>query len=227
MNPTRGVHSIAVLLLALAWACAAGAPLSTGGGEFESTPEAPAGAIAGSHDVRMLDHDAMRNVPNTPKTIEMLLEMQGKNPGLAGGEPPKPADTVDAATRARLTPKPSGGILAEGAARGPSNPFGSADMLPAKSKAAPVDDTVGWTEAPASRFSGLGSVQSTPQSGAPRDYGLAKATQASGNEDDRISLIPRPLIRFVRNNRDLVIGGSVAVLMMLWGASAFASRRRK
>jgi hypothetical protein len=227
MNPTHGVHSVAALMLALASGMTAAAPLSGADAEADPMRESQAGASGGGNDVRMIDRDAVRDVPNTPKTIEMLLEMQGRNPGLAAGEPPKPADPVDVATRARLTLKPSGGILAEGMARDPSNPFASGDVLPAKPKPAPADDAVGWTEAPASRFSGLGSVLSTPQSGAPRDYGLGKATQTGGDEGDRISLIPRPLIRFVRNNRDLVIGGSVAVLMLLWGASAFASRRRK
>jgi hypothetical protein len=42
-----------------------------------------------------------------------------------------------------------------------------------------------------------------------------------------IWLIPRKLIRFVRENRDTVVLGSVGLLLLLWGVSSFTAARRK
>jgi hypothetical protein len=40
-------------------------------------------------------------------------------------------------------------------------------------------------------------------------------------------LIPRRLIRFVRENRDMVVLGSVGLLLLLWVVTAISARRRK
>jgi hypothetical protein len=52
--------------------------------------------------------------------------------------------------------------------------------------------------------------------------------QAQNNSQERQSSgLVLTVARFVRENRLLVIGASLAVLAMVWGAATFASQRRR
>lgn len=175
--------------------------------------EPPKPGSPGTIDRSVVGNEA----PSASKTVELLLEMQGKNPGLAGGERPKAevSPSRPSAGTAGAT-KPAFG--ADGA-----SPFGSVEALPAK-PAVGDSEAVDWSEAPGSRFGGGLATGS----GASREpYRPGSPAARAVDEDDARWLIPRKLIRFVRENRDTVVLGSVALLLMVWGVSAFASGRRK
>jgi hypothetical protein len=155
--------------------------------------------------------------PSTSKTVELLLEMQGKNPGLEGGARPKaevPPSRPSAG--ASGTTKPAFGADA-------ASPFGGAEALRAKPAGDP--EAVDWSEAPGSRFGGGGLA--TGSGGSREPYRPGSPAARSSDEDDVRWLIPRKLIRFVRENRDMVVLGSVGLLVLLWGVSTFTSSRRK
>jgi hypothetical protein len=173
----------------------------------------PPGIISGASEV---------DVPNQSKTIEMLLEMQGKNPGLAGGERPRqevPTGVRPASRPAAPAPSKPFGVS------DPANPFGAPDLAPGKAPAAPQDTAVDWNAGPSAGL-GTGGLSS---GGAPQRDFPGRPTRAGGaSEDDDVRwLIPRRVVRFVRENRETVVVGSVVVLLLLWGATAMASGRRK
>jgi hypothetical protein len=205
-------------------------PLTSGSGSLPAAipsaePEAqprrpgaddgPVPAAPGGVDKSGLVND----VPNTSKTVELLLEIQGKNPGLAGGERPKAEmPTPRSPTAAPAAAKPA---LGEDAA---ASPFGGAEALRAKPPGGDPQ-AVDWSEAPPSRFGG-GSLPTG--NAAPRDPSRpGTPTAGAADEDDVRWLIPRRLVRFVRENRDMVILGSIGLLLLVWAASAFTSGRRK
>jgi len=74
------------------------------------------------------------------------------------------------------------------------------------------------------------STGSIGQNGEPAiSAGLRQpAVQAQNNSQERQSSgLVLTVARFVRENRLLVIGASLAVLAMVWGAATFASQRRR
>jgi hypothetical protein len=227
------------------WLCLIGAvalgqvaaePLTSGAGALPaaiSTPEpetqAPRAGVIEPPKIGapgIIDRALVGNeAPTGSKTVELLLEMQGKNPGLAAGERPK-ADTSP--SRPNTPPAPAANT-AFGA--DPASPFGSAEGLRPKAPASGDPEAIDWSEAPASRFGGGGLATGgslTAGTGAPREPFRpgAQAPRAT-DEDNVIWLIPRKLIRFVRENRDMVILGSVGLLLLLWGVSSFSAARRK
>jgi hypothetical protein len=150
--------------------------------------------------------------------------MQGKNPGLAGGERPKAEIPPSRPTAAGAgAAKPAFGA-------DPASPFGGAEAMRAK-PAGGDPEAIDWSEAPASRFGGGGLATGgslSTSGGAPREpFSPGAQSSRPSAEDDVIWLIPRKLIRFVRENRDTVVLGSVGLLLLLWGVSSFTAARRK
>jgi len=219
----RGLPLVTALMLGAMTMLAGAAPVVPADANGLPLLETPAGApLTGSKSPSIIDGAAGMTVPNQSQTIEMLLEMQGKNPGLEGGERPRQEMPVGG----RPSPSPQTATPAKPfGADDPANPFGGSGLVPNKARAAPRDSAVEWIEAPASRFGG--GVFSS--SGAPqRDNSGRPMREGSASEDDDVRwLIPRPVVRFVRQNRELVVVGSVIVLLLLWGATAIASGRRK
>jgi hypothetical protein len=158
------------------------------------------------------------DVPSTSKTVELLLEMQGKNPGLAGGERPKAEmPTTRPSSGAASVARPAFGADA-------ATPFGGAEALRGKPPGADPE-TVDWSGASPS---GLGGGVLSAGGLTPREPSRPGATaERSADEDDGLWLIPRRLIRFVRENRDMVVLGSVGLLLLLWAVTAISARRRK
>jgi hypothetical protein len=156
--------------------------------------------------------------PSASKTVELLLEMQGKNPGLEGGERPKAEmPTTRPSAGAAAAAKPAFGADV-------APPFGAAETLRGKPPGT-EPQAVDWSGAPPS---GLGGGGLSAGGSTPRDpYRPGAASERSADEDDVRWLIPRRLIRFVRENRDMVVLGSVGLLLLLWVVTAISARRRK
>ena len=158
------------------------------------------------------------DVPSTSKTVELLLEMQGKNPGLEAGERPKLDTTA-------VQPSAASGVPAKAAFGGDAAlPFGGPEVLGNKPEGR-APEAVDWSEAPPSRFGG-GGQPSFGAGAAPREPNRPEAAERLPSSDEDLG-IPRKLVRFVKENRDMVVMGSIALLLLLWGISAIASGRGK
>lgn len=236
MTGTRFAHASWLCLLGVvALGQVAAAPLTTGSGSLpaavtsaEPEVQAPRAGVIEPPKVGapgIIDRALVGNeAPTSSKTVELLLEMQGKNPGLEGGERPK-AEIPPSRPNAPPAPAARPAFGAD-----PASPFGGTEVL--RPKAAATDpEAVDWSEAPGSRFSGgglsTGSSLSTGAGAQREPFRPGTQSTHSADEDDVIWLIPRKLIRFVRENRDMVVFGSVALLLLLWGVSSFTSARRK
>lgn len=180
-----------------------------------------ASAEGTSNRDRILDRSSLHSVPGTSKTIEMLLEMQDRKPGLEGGE----VQTREPKTRAEVRALNPLQQRLPGMAADPSNALGGGDFAAPQKPGALPTEAIEWTAAPGSRAgntwsSGFGSTN-------PRADARAEGGMAGISEADVIWLLPRSWIRFVRQNRDAVVGGSFAVLALVWAGAAYTSRRGK
>jgi hypothetical protein len=198
---------------------AVAAPLAAAS-ESESRRAGPADGVPKFVTPGGVDRSTVQGeLPSTSKTVELLLEMQGKNPGLEAGERPRPdAPAARAAAAAASAVKQVFGVD-EG------SPFGAPEVLSAKPGAAASPQSVDWSAAPPSSIGG-GSLSGGGVS--TRDaYRPAEAGHRSSDEDDVRWLIPREWVRFIRENRDKVILASVGLLLALWALSAIFSGRHK
>ena len=233
----RAALAVGILLCAAAVPPAAAEPLATG------TAGSP--ALTGSAGVDASPRPAAQNeprgadgspatveraavaadMPSASKTMELLLEMQGKNPGLEEGERAK-AEMPSGRPPANPLAAGIGSVAPGLVGIDPSRPFGGGAVLPSKPAAADPRG-VDWSEAPPSRFGG-GATAVLGGSTSPREP-YRPPTSAGGSSDEASvrGLIPRALIRFVRENRDMVVLGSLVVLAVLWAATMFASGRKK
>jgi hypothetical protein len=183
----------------------------------------------GNAATRLPDRAALRDVPSPSKTIDLLLEMQGRNPGLTDDERPRNTGMPDARRR-DIQPtghEPSVGKDGAGA-------FG--DPEPASPRFADVPIKPPSPEADRSGGDGRDLAQPGWILGGDQPLAIADPVRGSAREHRGVAdgrpvtrwvLIPRPVVSFVRENRDMVIGASVAVLLALWAATTFASGRRK
>lgn len=153
-------------------------------------------------------------MPGTTKTIEMLLELQQNKPGLEGGEAPKREPGQAKAAPPVTRPPPFGAPPALGAGE-----------LPAAARRPPVEtDPIEWTATPGNRREALGWSSGPAR---PRADSAYAGSPPSGDGDDLVWLVPRSVIRFVRQNRDAVVVASFAVLALVWAGAGYRSRRRK
>jgi hypothetical protein len=203
------------------------APVLPAAGNGLDTLETSGGTpTPGAKTPGIIDGGAVTEVPNQSKTIEMLLEMQGKNPGLAGGE--RPRQEMPTGSRTLAAPAASAPANPFGVGD-PANPFGGSGLTPDKARATPQDSAVDWSAGPSTGLGAGAGTGAFSSSGAPqREFSDRPAQASRSSEDDDVRwLIPRRVVNFVRENRQLVVIGSVVVLLLLWGATAMASGRRK
>jgi len=237
MATIRAALAGVTLLLAVWVGDASSEPLSAVGGGLAAAPRAADGATAQRLDPQsdrrgpgaarpgVIDRaSTVTDMPSSSRTIELLLEMQGKNPGLEGGERPK----VDVpSVRKQPSPTAAGSASPPFGAVEPAQPFGGSDTASNKARAGSDPQAVDWNEPPASRFGG-GGVSALGGGAAPLEpYRRPQSAGGSFGEDDVRWLIPRAVVRFVRQNRDMVIVGSMAVLGLLWGAATLVSGARR
>ena len=145
------------------------------------------------------------------KTVELLLQMQDQ-PTLTGQEGKAASDNPRRAT-ATAPGKPAAAIAADSE----PNPLGS------------LKATLLGNQAQTGRSMNINdrenndrdSLRSTSSGGA----GSVSPVVASG--EPRESLLSNPVVRFIRENRSLVVGLSVAVLVGIWGTATFSMRRSR
>lgn len=139
-------------------------------------------------------------VPGTSQTVDLLIQMQ---PRTAGAE-------YDERTRQAVRPIDAGARpqLPAALANNPSGLFGAgADPAAARG----VEKSVAPSRA-------MGTAQAA---------GAASHRPATGVVDDGKIPLPAALVRFVRENREQVVIGSVVLLVLVWGGSIVRSNRRR
>jgi len=147
----------------------------------------------------------------SPKTIQLLLELQSSNPTLESGERPAAA-LGELPTRARGSAVAPGSDTRLVAAPGFGAEFDGSRAM----KEAPAAAAIDWRSA-----GGNGST-TRPTSDRP-----GHAVESSEGDVDIKAVVPPGVIGFVRDNRELVLLGSLAVLGLVWvGASAASQQRR-
>jgi hypothetical protein len=199
-----------LVLLALAAGPAWAAPLST-----PATPNKPVAAEEETEPVLVpsaMDLPAAK-VPGTNRTIDLLLEMQSKDPGA-----PAPADTAQSARSKAL-------------ARSANTNSAAANRMLADEPTALGVQPVGPASAAAPVMFGSDTAPAPIRATTPSSSEW-QATQGAGGGRSRSDEAPRRwvliapgLVLWLRQNRDWVIGGAVLTLALMWGVSAVFSRR--
>lgn len=178
----------------------------------------------GSGSARILDKAVSTEIPGgTSRTLDMLLELQGKAPAHPAQVPSERSGGRDQPGRPVSIPPVSTGPHVQGA----SSPSGSA--------AGPAEGVFGAGApfmANAKERLGLGTDAQTAQghrSLRPADAFGAYGTQRSDSGADNAghSLVPRHFIQWIREHRALVVGSAAGILAGMWGASVYRSRRRR
>ncbi|RVU46110.1 hypothetical protein [Rubrivivax rivuli] len=154
-------------------------------------------------------------------TIDMLVEMQQPSAGLQFNERQRPGD-------GRVRPTPPAGGLTQGLPA-PGNSLGN---TPARAEPPPVSAAglfgAGATPQvqqqqmarPAAPVAGLAAESGGP---SPR----SAPSEAHANPAlARWLALPREVIQYVRENRGLVIGSAVALLLSAWMGSVLVARLR-
>ena len=170
----------------------------------------------------MLDQSALPALSGTPRpgtsrSLDLLIEMQGKAAGLDFSQSTR---AIDRSARAlpptgspdlRQTPLPSS------AGNSSSGLFGSG--------AAPAVVTKGHAGGGSEWRPAAGRASLTP-GGAAGDH-VDSARSGVDQVREPLWQLPRVAIRWMRDNRLLVVAAAVALLALLWGTTfAFSPRRR-
>jgi hypothetical protein len=199
-------------------------------------PSALAAPLAAEPSKQELQHDgedaaeqaptdwAAGAVPGTGRTMELLLEMQKKDPG-----PRREPEAATAGVRSalgrpgpgRIQTAPASGLDLGAPAvasqrpavpAGPTSAASPAPVLFGTQQAAPI-------EATASPSADWQATSGSNESPVQRQYRPASEVQ-------RWVLLPSEFIAWLRENRYAVVAGAVATLVLVWGGGALISRRR-
>lgn len=152
------------------------------------------------------------------KTIELLLQLQDQPPPASEKErdPRKPSGGKANGVVSAAASAPKAGL--------PSTPNEPNPLLPLKeailgAAARPVDSsTQERVESIESRDRGDARFTGTPGGASPA------GARSSG---PRESLLSHPVIRYIRENRGLVLGGSFTLLAAVWLTANFSLRSRR
>jgi len=208
--PKRACQAI-LLLIALVGQLSA-APVD------EPASDASTTTAADSAATKAAERAATPHISSGSRTVDMLVELQGQRAALALAASERaaaPADTLGA---------PKAGLVANTPAAAPPSPnraglFGgsTAAVSPSRDAAPMASSKAPWqavhTESPAA-----GSTAGP----APRAY----EPSVSRGEDGRLSL-PRVVVAWIRENRNLVIGVAVMVLVAVGASSIRMAQRRR
>lgn len=215
MNNTKKISLVAATLVAALSLTAQAASVAT--------QAAPAGALAppAADPAEGTDPSAAQApiVPNSSRTVQLLLQLQEAAAPAGSDTRVRAGGTDGAAPDARRSLAPTD--LTAG-----HNPFGEGlDIKHAANKPAEVPAAVSWSGGESADSSSGGS-SSTATERAP-SYGDTPVSEgvSHGESDERMSIVPIAVIRFVRRNRDLVIGGAVLALVLIGIGAGSASRR--
>jgi hypothetical protein len=219
----RKINCKTLLPVLFALACVSrvqSAPVSAPDGA--AVPDAEQKEGTGSGSARILDKAVSAEIPGgtTSRTLDMLLEMQGKAP---------PQDPGQRARVIDLPARPGTGVALIPAppVRGTSAPTAS----PPRATEGAFEDGAAFITAAKERL-GLGTdAQQAPGQRSLRSVeplgGSGSPRSESGADAGGRALVPRQFIQWIREHRSMVVGGAVALLAAMWGSSVYRSRRRR
>lgn len=142
------------------------------------------------------------------KTIDLLIELQDK-----GGNAPVGLNHATSTVEEARAAAAKRGTAAAAAPSGPDAAvFFGVKSVPGGATASVEGSTADWKPPVATRTDGTA--------------GAAKGERAAASESWLLSLLPRGLFLWLRENRYLVLGGALAAACAAWVASAAMSQRR-
>lgn len=218
MNRTNRLSLVVVLLLAAASAFALGA--SDGASPPPAVTPIPATPTA-SGDGEAATPSPTTIVPSTSRTVQLLLQLQGNV--VPNGSDARAPDVNAAAAQETQRKQAREALFAN------RSPLG--DGLDGKAAAKPsvaLPPPVSWSgNAGADADTGGGSGSSFSSSySAPRGGSDFRSDDAdSGGGRVTMNIVPLSVIRFVRRNRELVIGAAVLVLVLIGIGAGSATKR--
>jgi len=228
MKTTKRTLLLSLLMsLELGLAPAGWAALATSASEGQADGDAGSAQAARARQ-GIGDPALPSDVPGDSKTVRMLLELQGAPPPLEGTERAPRGERSGLPGLARPSPAGAAATNPFGPPQAPPAP-GAADAVRAGAKDGPQTGAVDWRSGLNGGRANSGSYNSPPTAETRDPYAGAGRTQPSrpGEEIDVRRWMPNTLIRFVRENREWVLVGSLVVLALVWlGASAATQRRR-
>lgn len=162
-----------------------------------------------------IDRLGAPEIQSGSKTIQMLLELQPAKPGLV-------TQAKDPAVDDRRVPPLKLQALAP-AVTSSQSPSGD-QLRDSKQQAQEPAPQIEWTRELSTGISANGDGGT----GYARDAYVAGRAR-SGAEDDLAlkAWLPLTLLRLVRENRKVVLAGSLVALVLVWAGASFASQRRR
>ncbi|ODV05936.1 MAG: hypothetical protein ABT20_13235 [Rubrivivax sp. SCN 70-15] len=161
-----------------------------------------------------IDRLGAPEIQSGSKTIQMLLELQPAKPQLV-------TQAKDAAVDDRRVPPPKLRALLPAGANAPS-PSG-AEFQNVKPQAPAVAPQIEWA-----RDQSLGISANGGGAGYAREGYAAARTRPGAQDDlDLKAWLPLRLLQLVRENRKMVLAGSLVALALVWAGASVASRPRR
>ncbi len=202
------VLALSVSGAALAGPAGPGDAAAEGGAQEETIGESRRAAPAGASDDR-----------NSARTVDLLIEMQGRSAGLTFNERTRRerGDSTDRAESRGAVPgnTPLGAQAGHEVKPPDTNRaglFGSAAVPQVPVRNSPLSEARGVEPL---RSSAAGPAGGARGDGSPDPVDLYSKLW-----------LPRMLVQWIRDNRVMVISGAVLLLVAVWGSSVAASRRR-
>jgi hypothetical protein len=210
-------YQFAGVIALVAAGCSWAAPVSSTDGNADGASERGNALAKSVADV--LDKSGAGDAQfGRSRTLDLLIELQDKSPANEPGDRTRPTERT---MRKAGTPAPVEGPRKPLQAS-PSNPPSALHQAdtPASFDSNPGSGaSLEWRPA-GLRSGGQGSAASSEGGYAPPRVGAGNA----GDSEDHLPL-PRGLVRWIRENRSLVVGIAVGLLAVLWSGSIVVSGR--
>jgi len=210
--PKRACQAI-LLLIALVGPLSA-APVD------EPASDASAATAVDSADSKSAERVATPHVSSGSRTVDMLVELQGQRAALALAASERAAARGDALGAMGA---PKAGLVANTPAAAVPSPnraglFGTSAAPPAPSRDAPPT---------ASSKANWQAVHTDSSAAGPTAGPAPRAYEPSASHDDGRLSLPRVVVAWIRENRTLVIGVAVMVLVAVGASSIRMAQRRR
>lgn len=201
---------LAALLIAASFSWHAhAAPLVPGDGMSEAGSGASADSSAQA--TAPLPSTAIGTAMRTTRSVEMLLDMQGKSAGLDFSAGSRALDK-SAHSEGTGAAREGVGSVATTPERDPRGGLFGSGATPIPPVRAGADPAAAWRPA---EGNGTG------------DPARASGVGAQGTQWDQRVIFPSALVAWVRENRGAVVASAIGLLALLWGGSIAMGQRRR
>lgn len=182
----------------------------------EAMSEASPAAAGDTTGARPTDRVATPDVSSGSRTVDMLIELQGKQAGLAFTAAERAAARTDTPTPKTDSAAQPAGTAAPVPNRAGLFGSGAIPVAPPRDAAPTANREAEWRPGAVERSS---TGPAAPAAARAYEFGLSHG-------DERISM-PRTVVAWIRENRAIVIGVAVVVLVAVGAASMGVTQRRR